>query len=142
MSTIAIIGAGTGLGAAIGRRFGREGFAVALVSRNLKHLDALAATLQGEGFTARGYPADVRCPDQLTAALAAAAAALGTIEVLEYSPLPQPEFLRPVLETSAADLAAAAEFSIYGRVTADTPWEIHRGPGPFRTFAEPMPGAS
>ena len=86
MSTIAIIGAGTGLGAAIGRRFGREGFAVALVSRNLKHLDALAATLQGEGFTARGYPADVRRPDQLTAALAAAAAELGTIEVLEYSP--------------------------------------------------------
>ena len=34
MTTIAIVGAGTGLGAAVARRFGAEGFAVALVSRS------------------------------------------------------------------------------------------------------------
>ena len=33
MTTIAIIGAGAGLGAAVARRFGAEGFAVALISR-------------------------------------------------------------------------------------------------------------
>jgi NAD(P)-dependent dehydrogenase (short-subunit alcohol dehydrogenase family) len=42
----------------------------------------------------------------------------GLIEVLEYSPLPQEEFLRPVLETTTDDLAAAIEFSVYGPVTA------------------------
>ena len=43
---------------------------------------------------------------------------LGPIEVLQYSPLPQQEFLRPVLETSADDLLAAVEFSILGPRTA------------------------
>jgi short-subunit dehydrogenase len=38
--------------------------------------------------------------------------------VLQYSPLPQKEFLRPVLETTPADLAGAVEFSVYGPVTA------------------------
>ena len=34
MPTIAIIGAGPGLGAAVARRFGAEGFAIALISRD------------------------------------------------------------------------------------------------------------
>jgi glucose/arabinose dehydrogenase len=54
----------------------------------------------------------------LTAALDQAAGELGPIEVLEYSPLPQQEFFRPVLETTVDDLAGAVEFSIYGPVTA------------------------
>ncbi|MGI9155765.1 MAG: hypothetical protein ACR2FG_03910 [Marmoricola sp.] len=32
------------------------------------------------------------------------AATLGPIEVLQYSPLPQKDFMRPVLETTPADL--------------------------------------
>ncbi len=40
MHTIAIVGAGPGLGAAVARRFGREGFAVALISRDQAKLDA------------------------------------------------------------------------------------------------------
>lgn len=47
-----------------------------------------------------------------------ASAELGSIEVLEYSPIPQKEFLRPVLETTVEDLTAPVEFSIYGQVTA------------------------
>jgi NADP-dependent 3-hydroxy acid dehydrogenase YdfG len=43
---------------------------------------------------------------------------LGPVEVLQYSPVPQREFLRPVLETSLDDLAGAVEFSIYGSVVA------------------------
>jgi NADP-dependent 3-hydroxy acid dehydrogenase YdfG len=38
--------------------------------------------------------------------------------VLQYSPLAQKEFLRPLLETTRDDLAAAVEFSILGPVTA------------------------
>jgi short-subunit dehydrogenase len=45
MPVIAIIGSGPGLGAAVARRFGREGFAVALISRDQLKLDALAAEL-------------------------------------------------------------------------------------------------
>src|ERR1019366_9455853 len=41
MTSIAIIGAGPGLGAAVARRFGTEGFTVGLISRHQGHLDAL-----------------------------------------------------------------------------------------------------
>ena len=118
MTTIAIVGAGTGLGAAVARRFGAEGFSVALISRDQNKLDQLAAELTADGITARGYAASVRDPDALTAALAQAADELGPIEVFEYSPIPQKEFLRPVLDTTVEDLTAAVEFSIYGPVTA------------------------
>ncbi|MFI7544768.1 SDR family NAD(P)-dependent oxidoreductase [Actinoplanes sp. NPDC049599] len=118
MSTIAIIGAGRGLGAAVARTFGAQGFTIALISRNQRNVDQLAADLSVDGLTARGYAADVRDPKSLTAALGEAAQDLGPVEVLEYSPLPQKEFLRPVLETTTNDLAAAIEFSIYGPVTA------------------------
>jgi NADP-dependent 3-hydroxy acid dehydrogenase YdfG len=118
MTTIAIVGAGPGLGAAVANKFGTEGFAVALISRNQERLDQLAAGLQAEDVTARGYAADVRDPESLTAALDRAAEELGTIEVLEYSPIPQREFLRPVLETTVDDLTAAVEFSVLGPVTA------------------------
>jgi short-subunit dehydrogenase len=118
MTTIAIIGAGTGLGAAVARRFGREGFDVALISRNEDRLDALASTLQDEGVNALGFVADVREPGELAGALEAATAELGPIEVLQYSPLPQKDFMRPVLETTPADLVGPIEFSVFGPVAA------------------------
>ncbi|WP_250031322.1 SDR family NAD(P)-dependent oxidoreductase [Paractinoplanes maris] len=118
MTTIAIIGAGPGLGAAVARRFGAEGLGVALVARTPEKLDHLAGELTDEGLTARGYPADVRDTKALADALGRAAADLGPIEVLQYSPLPQKAFLRPVLETTTDDLRAAVEFSILGPVTA------------------------
>ena len=118
MTTIAIIGAGTGLGAAVARRFGAEGFSVALISRHQGRLDALAAELVNEGITAQGFAANVRIPASLSAALENAAESLGPIEVLQYSPLPQKDFMRPVLETTPADLVGPVEFSIYGPVAA------------------------
>lgn len=118
MTTIAIIGAGPGLGAAVARRFGREGFAVALIARDQERTDALAAALGREGITARGFTADVRVPRALTDALHTAADALGTIEVLQYSPIPHRDFMRPVLETGPDDLTGPIEFSVYGPVTA------------------------
>ena len=118
MTSIAIIGAGAGLGAAVARRFGAEGFAVGLISRDQGRLDALAEELAGDGVSARGYAADVRDPASLTAALQQVSDELGPVEVLQYSPLPAKEFMRPVLETTPADLVGPIEFSIYGPVAA------------------------
>jgi len=118
MATIAVVGAGPGLGAAIARRFGAGGYRIALVSRSQERLDQLAGDLTGEGHTARGYAADVRDREALTTALDQAAQELGTIEILVYSPLPQKQFRRPVLETTVDDLVAAVEFSVLGPVTA------------------------
>jgi len=118
MTSIAIIGAGAGLGAAAARRFGAEGFAVGLISRHQERLDALAAELAADGVRAKGFTADVRDPSSIAKALELVAETLGPIEVLQYSPLPQKDFMRPVLETTPADLVGPIEFSIYGSVAA------------------------
>src|SRR5690606_25795856 len=115
---IAIVGAGPGLGQATARRFGREGFSVALISRTQENVDRLATELNEEGLTARGYAADVRDAQALHAALDAAATELGPIEVLQYSPVPARDFMKPVLETTAEDLVGPVEQSVYGPVTA------------------------
>lgn len=53
MTTLAIVGAGPGLGAATARRFGAEGFQLALISRHQDRVDTLAAELTDTGVTAR-----------------------------------------------------------------------------------------
>jgi NAD(P)-dependent dehydrogenase (short-subunit alcohol dehydrogenase family) len=118
MTTIAIVGAGPGLGAAVARRFGAEGFAAALISRSQERADGLAAQLVSDGVQARGFAADVRNPAQLAKTLESITEALGPIEVLQYSPLPQKDFMRPIMETTPADLVGPVEFSIYGPVAA------------------------
>ncbi|MBX7552867.1 SDR family NAD(P)-dependent oxidoreductase [Streptomyces sp. NPDC004232] len=118
MSSIAIVGAGTGLGAAVARRFGREGFAVALFARRRDHLDRLVEDLAASGVRAAGFTADVRRPQELAAALERAAGELGTVEVLQYSPVPHRDFMRPVLETGHRELVGPIEFSVYGVVAA------------------------
>lgn len=118
MATLAIVGAGPGLGAAVARRFGREGFAIALISRDQAKLDALAAELVGAGLTARGYAADVRDAESLEAALASAAADLGPITALQYSPLPSRTYLKPVLDLTPELALDALRFSALGLITA------------------------
>ncbi|MFI5976447.1 SDR family NAD(P)-dependent oxidoreductase [Streptomyces sp. NPDC051452] len=118
MSSIAIVGAGPGLGAAVARRFGREGYDVALIARDRTRLDELVDGLAAEGITVRGFTADVRRPQELTNALEETAATLGPVEVLQYSPVPHRDFMRPVLETGHRDLVGPVEFSVYGPVAA------------------------
>ncbi|MFC5929538.1 SDR family NAD(P)-dependent oxidoreductase [Cryobacterium melibiosiphilum] len=118
MPVIAIIGAGPGLGAAVARKFGREGFSIALIARTQPKLDALAAELTAAGFTAHGYAADVRTPASLEAALASAAAELGPITALQYSPLPSRDYLKPVLELTPELALEALQFSALGLIHA------------------------
>jgi short-subunit dehydrogenase len=116
--SIVIVGAGPNLGLAIARRFGREGFAVGLVSRTQSKLDDLASQLESDGVTAAGAAADIRDSDALAATIRSLADRLGEVEVLEYSPLPAPEFMKPILETTVDDVRGPLEFSILGAVAA------------------------
>ncbi|MDO8210642.1 SDR family oxidoreductase [Conexibacter sp. CPCC 206217] len=118
MSSIVIVGAGPNLGLAVARRFGREGFAVGLISRTQAKLDDLAAQLQADDVTAAGAAADIRDADALASSIATLADRLGPVEVLEYSPLPASEFMRPVLELSADDVRGPLEFSVVGAIAA------------------------
>lgn len=115
---IAIIGAGPGLGAAVARRFGREGFSIALISRNQAKLDGIAAELTAAGVTAKGYAADVLVPSAVEDALALAATELGPITTLQYSPLPSREYLKPVLDLTPELALEALQFSALGLIHA------------------------
>jgi NADP-dependent 3-hydroxy acid dehydrogenase YdfG len=117
VTTFALIGAGPGLGLATARRFGAAGHTVALISRNAEHLENLTAELDRDGIQASGFTADVLDPAALTTALQAAAETLGPVEILQYSPVPRADFMKPVLETHAEDLDAPLAFSVKAPLT-------------------------
>lgn len=98
--SVVIVGAGPNLGLAVAKRFGREGFAVGLISRTESRLVELRGQLRLEGITTAGAATDIRDSEALASAIHQLAAELGPVEVLEYSPLPAPEFMKPVLETT------------------------------------------
>ncbi|MFF5277222.1 SDR family NAD(P)-dependent oxidoreductase [Streptomyces sp. 900116325] len=117
MSTIAIVGAGPGLGMSIAKVFGGHRFKVALISRSKDKLDALVAELTEAGITAEGFPADVADHDQLTSALDAAAQRLGRIEVLEFSPHGGLDMTAPK-DVTLDNLCPMIDGLLYGAVTA------------------------
>jgi NADP-dependent 3-hydroxy acid dehydrogenase YdfG len=102
---IAVIGAGPGLGLAVARRFGREGYAVALVARNGTRLEAFADTLRAEGIEAAGFAADVGDRATLPDLVAAITARFGPIDVLEYAPA-GPEWMARAVDVRDCDAAS------------------------------------
>ncbi|GAB2509837.1 SDR family NAD(P)-dependent oxidoreductase [Nocardia heshunensis] len=79
--TIAIFGFGPGLGMGVARRFGREGFRVAVIGRKPDKAERHVADLKAEGIEATAFPADITDPAQLTDTVAAIRATLGEIDV-------------------------------------------------------------
>jgi NADP-dependent 3-hydroxy acid dehydrogenase YdfG len=121
MPTIAIIGAGPGLGLALARTFGKQGFGVALISRTQAKLDALVAELTADGITAAGFAADVLDRPALRSALHAAKTHFGGIDVLEYSPADASAGpLAPVdiREATPENVQPQIEYYLYGAMTA------------------------
>lgn len=120
MPSIAIVGAGAGLGLAIARTFGSHGFNVALVARNHDNLAKLVSGLSAENISAAAFVADVRDQDALTDALEEAASRFGGIDVLEYSPggTAATTKLTTPSQTTPEDLQFEIEFQLYGAITA------------------------
>jgi NADP-dependent 3-hydroxy acid dehydrogenase YdfG len=108
--TIAVIGAGPGLGRAVARRFGREGFRVALVARSGGRLEALAAELAGDGIEAAAFPTDVGDRAALPDLVAAITGRFGPIDVLEYAPA-GPEWMNRNVDVRDCD-GEAFEFAL------------------------------
>ena len=118
--SIIVVGAGPNLGAAVARRFGGEGMSVGLIARDEAKLGGLAEELTSAGITAEFETADIRDGSALSSAIGSLTESLGQAEVLEYSPLPAQEFMKPILETSVDDVRGPLEFSILGAVAAAT----------------------
>jgi NADP-dependent 3-hydroxy acid dehydrogenase YdfG len=136
MPTIAIVGAGPGLGLSIARVFGAAGFTVALIARHASTLDSLVSSLSSDGITAAGYPADILDRASLVRAFKDIAADHPPVEVLEFSPAPrgpQPGMvLAGPLEVSVANVQPHIDFYVHGAITATgqvLPDMIERGSG-------------
>ncbi|MBX3575158.1 MAG: SDR family NAD(P)-dependent oxidoreductase [Mesorhizobium sp.] len=99
------------MGQAVAERFGREGFKVALLARNAERLETMAQGLANKGIEAKGFVADMLDRPGLVSALKAAAAELGPIDVLVYSPsgsadgLITPRQLTAEIEQRSLDVA-------------------------------------
>lgn len=100
MKTIAIVGAGPGLGLSLAKKFGANGFKIALISRNLGKLSKMVMELGDLHIEARAFVADVNDLAALKQALQAAKSAFGSIDVLEFSPYAGWDKFTHVLKTT------------------------------------------
>ncbi|WP_068498270.1 SDR family NAD(P)-dependent oxidoreductase [Paenibacillus kribbensis] len=104
MKTIAIIGAGPGLGLSLAKKFGEKGFKVAAIARNPEKLSNIVDQLNKLNIEAKSYVADVTDLTALKEALQAAKKDFGHIDVLEFSPYAGPDKFRHVLETTSENV--------------------------------------
>jgi short-subunit dehydrogenase len=132
MKTIAIFGAGPGLGMAVARQFGREGFRVALVARDRSRLASMADDLVGGGVEAAGFAADLTDRAAALAAIDEIQARFGPVDVLEYGPTPGEHLRTAASELDVAavtrllDLYVLTPVALVGRVL---PGMLERGDG-------------
>ncbi len=83
--SLMIIGVGPGIGQAVARRFGREGWQIVLTGRSAQRLDSLVAELKADGITAHAAPADATDAEALRAALAKAEALTGGLSAVHFN---------------------------------------------------------
>lgn len=81
----AIVGVGPGLGAAVARRFAREGYAVALIARREESLSGAKEEIESEGGTALAVTADATDAGSVSSAFERVRSELGDPEVLVYN---------------------------------------------------------
>lgn len=132
-ATTVVIGVGPGLGLSIAHRFGREGHAIALISRNASRHAGYIASLASAGIEATSHPADIRDRDGLLRALDAITARHGAIDVVYYGPGAADPAARPVPITET-DVPAAQEAMSWVYPAVDTvravlPGMLERGDG-------------
>jgi short-subunit dehydrogenase len=111
-----LIGAGPGVGAAVARRFGREGFRATLISRG-EGLDEVAAGLRDEGMSVSPIAADVaELEGGYTRTLRALYDAQGAPAVLVYNA----SLLAPdgILSSTVRYLRGAYDVDVIGAVVA------------------------
>lgn len=106
--TILIVGAGPGLGAAIGRRFQREGFNIALASRSQDKVNAVASGIPG----AKGYACDATDEASVKALYEQVTADMGAPNCVVFNA--SGRVRKSILDIDAGEFQAAWQASCLG----------------------------
>ncbi|WP_293887433.1 MULTISPECIES: SDR family NAD(P)-dependent oxidoreductase [unclassified Sphingobacterium] len=118
MKTIAIVGAGAGLGLSIAKKFGENGFRIALTARNQQKLNDLVSRLNISGIEAAAFTADILDKAQIASAFDAIKEKYGFIDVLEYSPIPSVHNLAATLDVNEENALYQFQFNVLGAISS------------------------
>lgn len=113
---ILIVGAGPGISMNTAKKFGREGYKVALVARRMEALRKYEEELQVLGVKAKGFPGDASSEASLKTAISAAVDTFGRIDVLLYNAASGKPG-KPT-ELTADDLVRDFKISVAGALTS------------------------
>ena len=148
--TIAIFGAGAGLGASVAARFGREGYKIALIARNEASLDKLKGKLAEQGIEASGFAADLTDLANIPSLVETVEAQVGSIDVALFSPISSAAYFVPAVDLEASYLQSILPLLTFAPIElarALMPGMRTRGKGTFivadgTSGIKPWPGMS
>jgi len=83
--TIIVCGSGTGISDAVAKKFGAEGFQVALVARSADKLEKARDALQDRGVKAAAFPADLSDPDGAKGLVKRVRGRLGPVTAIHWN---------------------------------------------------------
>ncbi len=136
--TIVVCGHGPGISDAVARRFGSEGFRVALVARSADKLERGVAALAEAGVEARAFPCDLSDPAAVRAMIAGVRASLGPISVIHWNAYgggagdllkADPSALRAVFDVGVTGLVVALQEALPDLKTQPDPAVLITGGG-------------
>lgn len=111
-----IVGAGPGISLKTARKFGKEGFKVALISRSMESLQKYEYEFKNDGIEAKGFTGDAASEGSLKSAIESVIKTYGKVDVLLYNAA----ILRPAkpTELSADDLIHDFNINVAGALTS------------------------
>jgi short-subunit dehydrogenase len=133
--SIAVLGAGPGLGQAVARRYAHEGYDVVLVARRRQPLEVLAGDLSDTGASAHVITADLADTDAVPALADQIRAAVGELDALYYAPTPRDGFVPAAGLTPqrAREFMPLAVYSLLALVQQFLPHMLEQGSGAILT---------
>ncbi len=107
-----VVGAGVATGAAVARRFAREGYAACVARRQADRLAPLVAQIEAEGGAAHAFELDSTQEDQMVKVVDRIEREVGPIEVAVYNAAIGARF--PIAEHPAADFERVWRVNTFG----------------------------
>jgi short-subunit dehydrogenase len=133
--SIAVFGAGPGLGQAVAHRYAQDGYEIVLVARRRQPLEVVAQELTGAGATAHVITADLADTDAVPALAERIRATVGELDAIYYAPTPADGFV-PAADLTprrAQAFMPLAVYSLLALVQEFLPHMLEQGDGAILT---------